>query len=203
MTEISGPALGPAFPSATRPDTQNGQLIALVGLPGVGKSTVGKRLALELGRVFIDTDAWIEATTGHSVQTLFEQQGEAAFRVLEGHALKDIAQQHPDAVIATGGGIVVVQAHCDFLRSRACTVYLNASETTLLARLKRNPNKRPLFRSGDVAAKLARMNEERRPLYRAVARLTCDLDGRSLNDTVSYLVAALRTQRNEDEGKSQ
>ena len=167
-------------------------LIALVGLPGVGKSTIGRRLSVALDCAFVDTDDWIEARTGRTIPIIFEQLGEARFRELEAEALSQIEHLHPKVVVATGGGIVTSAASREFLSRRAFTVYLHAPRPTLLSRVTKN-KKRPLFRSGDVAGVLARMDEERSPIYRAIAKLICDLEGRTLNDTVAYLAAALNT----------
>ena len=162
--------------------------IVLVGLPAVGKSTIGRRLARHLGRPFHDTDAVVERLAGRTIASIFEHDGEPAFRDLEAQALAEIAM-HPEAsVIATGGGIVT-DARCRaVLLEHAFTVYLRSPPLDLLERLSRN-NRRPLFRTGDVETKICELHRQRDPLYGAVAAFSVDVSGRSTARVVEAIAA--------------
>ena len=169
------PAPAPAGNLEVADQWANLRLIALVGLPAVGKSTIGRRLAALLGRAFYDTDDVVEATTGRSIASIFEQDGELRFRDFETRALEQIEQLQEASVIATGGGIVTAEPSRRFLTNRTFAVYLRSPPGRLLTRLGRS-NRRPMFRSGDVAKKIADLHTQRDPLYRAVARLEVDVD---------------------------
>lgn len=130
--------------------------IVLVGMPGCGKSTVGRLIARELERSFADTDELVERRCGCTIPELFARQGEAAFRALEHQVLAEIAKES-GMVIATGGGIVTNPDNLSLLRQNSVTVYLRRSLSTL-------PREgRPLSLSGDLTEMLRR----REPLYRA------------------------------------
>ncbi|MEO6364039.1 MAG: shikimate kinase [Caldimonas sp.] len=161
--------------------------MALVGLPGVGKSTIGRRLAAHLERDFFDTDELIEKQVGLTVAEIFEQRGEAGFRRLESLALLQVADEALSAVVATGGGIVTSPDSRDFLRQRTFAVFLRSPPQALVARIARS-SKRPLLRAGDVGAKLALLHEQRVPLYRNVASLEIDIAGQS-SSRVARLIA--------------
>lgn len=145
--------------------------IALVGLPGSGKSAVGLCLAARLGRPFVDTDELVRSRTGLHPSELIEARGEAAFRALELNAVTD-ACAVPGAVIATGGGTVLDPLARWPLWDVATVIRLDASDDRLLARLSEDPVPRPLLR-GDGPRALADLRAERAPFYRA-ADLTVD-----------------------------
>jgi shikimate kinase len=165
-------------------------LIALVGLPAVGKSTIGRRLALSMERVFYDTDDLVEDIAGRSIVDIFEKEGEPRFRELEGIALERIHRRKQAAVVATGGGIVSAERSRDFLARRAFSIYLRSSQSRIVARLSRS-NKRPLFSSGNVSDTLARLHAQRDPLYRAVARLTVDVGSSSMATVLATIAERL------------
>jgi shikimate kinase len=165
-------------------------LIALVGLPAVGKSTIGRRLALSMARAFYDTDDLVEALAGRSIADIFEEDGESRFRELEGIALEQIDRRKQASVVATGGGIVTAERSRDFLTRHAFSIYLRSPQSRVVARLSRS-NKRPLFNSGNVAETLARLHEQRDPLYRAVARLTVDVGNRSMATVLATIAEEL------------
>src|SRR5581483_3263648 len=120
------------------------QVIALVGLSGTGKSSVGRRLAERLGWPLIDTDVLIERNAGRTIPQIFAQDGEAGFRDLEAAALREALSQ-PPAVVATGGGIVLREQNRALLRAQARVVWLDASTGTLTARLAAHDEARPLL----------------------------------------------------------
>jgi shikimate kinase len=133
------------------------ELIFLTGMMGSGKTTVGKALARRLGRPFADTDAMVVRKAGKSVAEIFETGGEAAFRRLEGSALRSLKGA---AVVATGGGMVVKAANRAWMRSHGLVVHLKAPLALLARRVGRQAGARPLAQS------LAQLKRRREPWYR-------------------------------------
>lgn len=142
----------------------------LVGMPGAGKSTIGKAIARTLGLAFCDADDELVRLTGVPITTIFELEGEAGFRVRETLALKRIAAQS-GLVVATGGGVVLSEANRTLLQASGTVVYLQTSLADLLARTRRD-TKRPLLQNADRERTLETMLEAREPLYREIASLT-------------------------------
>lgn len=162
--------------------------IALVGLSGSGKSTIAPLLASRLGYGdSVDLDRLIERRFGRSVDEIFAEDGEAAFRRAEADALAE-ALAGPPVVIATGGGIVLQQDNRSLLRSRATVVWLRASPTHLAERLADTTEARPLL-AGDAQFALDRLASEREALYSEVADLTVDVEGL---DVASVLAEVIR-----------
>lgn len=159
--------------------------IALVGLPGSGKTAVGRCLAERLGRAFIDTDELVHRRTGRHAADLIQTDGEAAFRGLERDALEE-ACAVPGAVIATGGGTIMDPLARWALWETATVVRLDAPDEELLSRLSADPVERPLLR-GDALGALATLRADRSPFYRA-ADITVDAIGDVA--TVTTVVAA-------------
>jgi shikimate kinase len=152
--------------------------IVLVGLPGAGKSTVGRRLAKELARPFADVDEQVELREGATVPVVFAERGEAAFRRAETEVLADLLSRDARLVVAAGGGAVTQPANRELL-GRACVVWLRASARFLAART--DPTHRPLL-AGDAAAVLERLAAERAPLYEQVADVVVDVEDFHISD---------------------
>lgn len=148
------------------PDTP----IVLIGMPGSGKSTVGRRLAAALGRRFVDSDREIERHCGVSVTTIFEYEGEEGFRRREAALIAELIGE-PGTVLATGGGSVVSQETRAVLAAQGYVVFLEVSLAELWRRVRRNRN-RPLLQASDPHARLAQLCADRTPLYRGIADLT-------------------------------
>lgn len=147
-------------------------IVYLVGMPGAGKSVVGRELAGMLGVPFIDLDEQIEREAGKQVQEIFAQDGEAAFRALEAQSLVKAGTNDP-AVVACGGGVVLEQANRIALRNTGIAVYLDVPLEQLEARVRPAAD-RPLIReTGDLAKLLA----ARGPLYREFAAHVVDGSG--------------------------
>ncbi|MEZ5658512.1 MAG: shikimate kinase [Burkholderiaceae bacterium] len=156
--------------------------IFLVGMPGSGKSTVGRRLAARLDRPFIDADHEIEARCGVSIATIFDIEGEAGFRERETRVLQALAEQR-DVIVATGGGAVLRPVNRRLLRENGVVLYLDASLGELWNRL-RHDRRRPLLRGDDPRGRLAALLEQRRLLYESVATMP----GRSRRQPIERFV---------------
>ncbi len=141
--------------------------LALVGMPGSGKSTVGRHLARQLGLDFVDSDHEIETRIGMPIREFFAARGEDAFRDLEQEVIDDLTQ-HDGLLLATGGGAVLRPSTRDALHSRMHVFYLRATPEDLHRRL-RHDQQRPLLQVADPLQRLRELFRERDPLYRRTA----------------------------------
>lgn len=137
--------------------------VVLVGLMGVGKSTVGRRLARRLGVPFVDSDAEIEGAAGYTAAEIFERFGEKDFRDGERRLVARLVEDQV-RVIATGGGAFVDPRTRQLLNERAITVWLDAPVDVLAERTSRRDT-RVQLRNGDPKATLERLSQERRTSY--------------------------------------
>ena len=145
----------------TRPFAQ--RPIALVGMMGVGKTTVGRRLAKRMGRQFYDSDEEIERASGRTVSGYFRDHGEADFRGGERRVIARLLGE-PDAVVATGGGAFVNPDTRALLQAGALVVWLQADFNTVMARVSKKDT-RPLLRVPDPGARVRELMAEREPFY--------------------------------------
>ena len=164
-------------------------MIALVGLPGSGKSTVGRQLARRLQTPFFDSDHVIEERLGYSIREVFERDGEAFFRDLE-EAVLDELSQIPQAVISTGGGAVMRPATRQRLHSRGQAVYLKSTPEELFRRLRHDVN-RPLLQVADPLTRLRDLYAARDPLYRETAHFVIETGRPSVAPLVNMIVMQL------------
>ena len=146
--------------------TQN---VFLVGLMAVGKSTVGRCLAQDLGLEFYDTDEVLEERAGAAVAWIFDVEGEVGFRDREQQVIEELTAKS-GVVLATGGGAVLRAANRQNLAARGVVVHLDSPLERLVERTARD-KKRPLLQGGDARETLARLQRERAPLYAEIARL--------------------------------
>ena len=170
-------------------------MISLVGLPGGGKSTVGKQLARKLGVRFLDADTVLEERIGMPIRSYFEQHGEAAFRDLEEQVIDELTQLpagHPEAgrVLATGGGAVLRPANRAHLKDRTTVVYLRSTPDELFRRLK-NDTQRPLLQVADPLVKLRELHQQRHPLYEETAHYSVDTGRPSVSALVHKIMMQL------------
>lgn len=161
--------------------------VALVGLMGAGKSTVGRRLAGKLGRPFVDSDDEIEKAAGLSVADIFALHGEEEFRRVEHKVLKRLISGPPQ-VLATGGGAYLNADTREMMRENAITVWLNADLETLWKRVSRR-NHRPLLRRPDAKQVLSNLFDERRPIYELADLTVPSVDGPHSKTVVSIMKA--------------
>lgn len=161
--------------------------IILIGMMGSGKTTIGKALAADLSKSWIDTDQYIEQKEAQSIPQLFEHYGEAYFRRCETEALSELLSNI--AIISTGGGIIVTEANCDMIQNQATVIYLKAQIQTLINRI--DPTDRPLLHNENIQTKLESLYEKRRSLYEACAHLIVETDNMSIIETVEAIKTAL------------
>lgn len=163
--------------------------VALVGMMGAGKSSVGRRLADRLGVIFYDADAEIETAAGCTINDIFERYGERAFRDGERKVIQRLLHEPPH-VLATGGGALLDAATRATLAEQAVTVWLRAPLDVLLSRVGRRDT-RPLLRNGPPRETLARLLAEREPLY-AECGIIVDVGNEPHGTAVARIFAALR-----------
>lgn len=164
-------------------------MISLIGLPGSGKSTVGRQLARRLQLPFFDSDHVIEQQLGCSIREYFEREGEARFRDIESSVIDDLTQQ-PDGILSTGGGSVLRPANRGYLNKRTQAVYLNSSPDELFRRLRHDKN-RPLLQVADPLSRLRDLHAQRHPLYRETAHVSIDTGRPSVSSLVNMIVSQL------------
>jgi shikimate kinase len=163
--------------------------LALVGMPGGGKSTVGRHVARHLKRRFFDADAEIERRIGCPIRVFFEREGESRFRDIEQEVLAELAGV-PDAVLATGGGAVLREANRHALHDRTTVVYLRSTPEELFRRLRHDTH-RPLLQVPDPLRKLRELFAERDPLYRQTAHFVIETGRPSVPTLVNMILMQL------------
>ncbi|MFT6589281.1 MAG: shikimate kinase [Rhodoferax sp.] len=164
-------------------------LISLIGLPGSGKSTVGRQLARRLQRSFFDSDHVIEQQLGCSIRAYFEREGEHRFRDVE-EAVIDQLTQKPNCVVSTGGGVVLRAANRQHLHGRSRVIYLNSSPDELFRRLRHDVN-RPLLQVADPLGRLRDLHTQRDPLYCQTSHFVIETGRPSVATLVNMIVMQL------------
>jgi shikimate kinase len=164
--------------------------VVLVGLMGAGKSNIGRRLAGKLGIPFIDADDEIEKAAGCSIADIFAIYGEAVFRDGERRVIARLLEGPPH-VLATGGGAFMDREVREKVREKGVSVWLRADLDTLVHRVSRKSEERPLLAGKNPREVLARLMEERYPVY-AEADITIDSGRESPEATVAQVMAALK-----------
>ena len=164
-------------------------MVGLIGLPGSGKSTVGRQLARRLQLPFFDSDQIIEERLGYSIRVAFERDGEDAFRDLEETVLDELTTQ-PHVVISTGGGAILRASTRQRLRERGQIVYLNSNPEEIYRRL-RYDSSRPLLQGDDPLTRLRELYKVRDPLYRETAHFVIETGRPSVNNLVNMIVMQL------------
>ncbi len=147
--------------------------IVIVGITGVGKTTIGKFLADSLNRKFIDLDKFIESSCGVDIPTIFELEGEKGFREREFDALNQVINNYDDYVLSLGGGCVIRAENRQVItRSNNLVIQLIADLDIIVERLSRSPNKRPLLANQDLKKKIEELYSTRKELYEMVSDVT-------------------------------
>jgi shikimate kinase len=163
--------------------------LVLVGMMGSGKTTVGRLVADRLGVAFADSDDEIEISTGLTVEELFSDRGEPAFRRHESEVLADLLAPEGPGVVAAGGGAVLDEDNRSRMRREATVAWLRTTVGTLAERVGTG-EARPLL-AGSSAARLVEIGESRADLYESVADFVVDTDDRSPDSVADAVVAAL------------
>ena len=164
-------------------------MIILIGLPGSGKSSVGKQLARRLAVPFLDSDHCLEQRLGCSIRDYFARAGEHAFRELEERMLDELSASH-SGILSTGGGSVLRASNRQRLRARGQVVYLHASPDEVYRRL-RHDTSRPLLQVPDPLGRLRELYAERDPLYRETAHFTVETGRHSMPTLVNMVLMQL------------
>ena len=191
-------ALGAAVELLTRhlarPIAGRDGRIALIGLRGAGKTTLGRPLAERLDVPFFELDREIERASGISLGGIFDFYGQSGFRRLERERLEARGAEHPRFVLATGGSIVSEAATYDRLIAACRTIWLRATPSEHMARVVAQGDTRPMAGNREAMADLQRILAVREPLY-ARADATVDTGGKSIAESLASLVSAVEHAR--------
>lgn len=160
-----------------------------MGLPGSGKTTVGRQLSRRLGLPFVDSDHVIESRIGCSIREFFEKEGEVRFRDIEQEVLDGLTQS-TTSVISTGGGAVLRLANREHLHARSHVVYLKSTPEELFRRLRHDVS-RPLLQVADPLTRLRELFVARDPLYRETAHFVLETGRPSVATLVNMVVMQL------------
>ncbi|OBF85495.1 shikimate kinase [Mycobacterium sp. 852002-51163_SCH5372311] len=174
----------------------------LVGLPGSGKSTIGRRLSKALGVSLLDTDAMIEQRTGRGIADIFATDGELEFRRIEEEVVRAALAEH-DGVVSLGGGAVTSPGVCEALAGHT-VVYLEIGAAEGVRRTGGN-TVRPLLAGGEAEkyAKYKALMSQRIPLYRRVATIRVDTNRRNPGAVVRYIMSRLEGEKSTGNAGSQ
>jgi shikimate kinase len=167
----------------------------LIGMPGSGKSTIGRRLAKSLGVSLLDTDSVIEQTTGSTIPEIFTNDGEKGFRQIEEQVIRDTLVSH-DGVLSLGGGAITSPGVREALSGHT-VVYLEISVAEGVRRTG-GTTVRPLLAGGDRAEKFRTLMTQRVPLYRRAATIRVNTNRRNPGAVVRYIVSRLENPEAED-----
>jgi len=168
---------------------QRPQNIFLIGPMGAGKSAVGRQLARLLHLGFMDSDEEIESRTGVDISFIFEKEGEEGFRKREARAIDDLTQRD-GIVLATGGGAILDPQNRSHLGARGFVIYLHTTVDQQLARTRKGRD-RPLLNNDDPHAALEALMAIREPMYREIADLTIETDGRKVRAVANEILERL------------
>ena len=163
--------------------------VSLIGLPGSGKTTVGRQLSRRLRVPFLDSDTVIEQQLGCSIREFFEREGEQRFRDIEASVIDELTQSS-EGVLSTGGGAVLRSENRAHLHGRTKVVYLNSSPDDLFRRLRHDKN-RPLLQVADPLGRLRDLHTQRDPLYRETAHFQVDTGRPSVASLVNMILMQL------------
>ena len=166
------------------------QSVFLIGPMGSGKTAVGRALARRLALPFADSDAEVESRTGVDIAYIFEREGEEGFRIREREAI-DALTQAAGIVLATGGGAVLLPENRERLAARGTVVFLDTTIEQQLERTRRSRH-RPLLAGADRREKLEELAKVRDPLYRSIAAITIQTDGRAPVAVAADIARALK-----------
>ncbi|WP_353095896.1 shikimate kinase [Tissierella praeacuta] len=158
--------------------------IVLIGMSGVGKTTIGKALSIVLDKKFVDTDSIIEDKLGISINDIFAMYGEDYFRKLESEIISELHEEE-NLIISTGGGIVLNNNNIVMLREKGILILLESSVESIVNNIKDDITVRPLLNNGeDIYKKVEVMYNNRRKLYISSADFVVFVDGKSIDEII-------------------
>lgn len=162
--------------------------IIIVGFMGVGKTSVGKRLAEKLNFDFIDTDYEIELSQDMSISNIFQNYGESYFRKLEKQTLKNVLNRN-NIVISTGGGIITDKDNYNILKNEEKVIFLDASVETIIKHLHNEINKRPLlYESENLRKKIEELLSNRYEKYIDISDIIIDVNDKNIDEVISQIL---------------
>jgi len=164
--------------------------IILVGPMGSGKTTIGRRLSESLNLDFFDSDLEIIDTTGVSIDHIFDVEGEKGFRTRECDVLKKLCNM-PNIVLATGGGAVMLEENRELIKKAGSVVYLSSSVDQILRRTAKSKTRPLLEKSNNRRKTITGILEARDSLYKEVASLIINTNGKKLNEVIDEIIEAL------------
>lgn len=170
--------------TTTQPKRLSGNVF-LIGMMGAGKTTVGKLLAQQTGKTFVDSDDEIQQRTGVTIPHIFDVEGEAGFRQREAGVIQDLVKRD-NIILATGGGVVLSAQNREVLHGNGIVVYLKSTVHDLWQRTRHDRN-RPLLQTADPRAKLKELYELRDPLYTEMADLVMPTGKQNVHGLVQQL----------------
>jgi len=162
--------------------------VILIGFMGVGKTSVGKKLAEKLDLKFIDTDYEIERLECKTISEIFEYYGEGYFRKLENRILKKFLKEE-NIVISTGGGIITNKENCNILKNEENVIFLDATVETIISHLHNEINQRPLLKNAKyLNKKIEDMLSTRYEKYKEVSDLLIDINDKNIDEVISQIL---------------
>ena len=164
--------------------------IVLVGPMGSGKTTVGRRLSANLEVDFYDTDHEIIDKTGVSIDHIFDVEGEEGFRKRESKVLKELCNKS-NIVLATGGGAVLLEENRSIIKKAGSVIYLSSSVDQILRRTAKSKTRPLLENSTNRRKTISNIIDSRGPLYREVATIIINTNGKKLNEVINQILTHL------------
>tara|TARA_B100000795_G_C22586489_1_gene355804 strand:+ start:112 stop:627 length:516 start_codon:yes stop_codon:yes gene_type:complete len=164
--------------------------IILVGPMGSGKTTIGRQLSKNLGLDFFDSDYEIIDTTGVSIEHIFDVEGEKGFRAREFDVIKKLCNMS-NIVLATGGGAVILEENRALIKQAGLVVYLSSSVDQILRRTAKSKTRPLIEKSTDRRKTITDILDVRDPLYKEVASLIINTNGKKLNEVINEITKSL------------
>ncbi len=171
----------PVLKSYTKQDN-----VILIGFMGAGKTTIGEKLASRMNRRMIDTDAYIVAKEGMSINDIFATKGEEYFRELETNVIKELTKTTHNAIISTGGGMPLREENAKLLRKLGKVFYLKSEPGTVYERVKDSTD-RPLLNVENPMERIVSLLNERNPKYKKASHVTIETDDKSVDEVVDFI----------------